>query len=161
MAVGLQTQRDRRIHIIRILEAQTTVNGPPASYAGAGVDVGAILDDLEGVDAFPEMAGIVVYQPPASGTGVITATVKLWAGILGIGPSTDGYGKYVAAGTGVGTSAGILNGGNPFDEHEADLIGRLDLISVPALARKLYPQILAIGGSGTAINVDVIYKVRK
>ncbi len=38
-----------------------------------------------------------------------------------------------------------------------DDIGRLDIISLPRLCRKWYAEIVAITGTGTAVNVDLIF----
>jgi hypothetical protein len=152
MAVGLQSQADTTIHIVRILESATATTAVPV-YASDGVDVGAILDSLYGGKPFPETAGLAIHT--SAGSGTMTATIKLWAGVLGIGPS--GAGKYLAASTGPGATAGWANGGVALDEHAADDIGRLDYILYPRLARKWAPQVVAIGGTGTAVSVDLIF----
>lgn len=153
MATGLQTQADSRTIIVRILESATVVNSPPASYAAAGVDVGAVLDSVYGAKAWPASCAVAVTT--SAGSGVMSATVKLWAGILGIGAA--GAGLYCAAGIGAGASSGLLNGGAAFDEHAADNIGRIDVIDLPGIARKWYAEITAIGGTATAVTVDLIF----
>lgn len=139
--------------VIRLLDAATATNSPPATYAGAGIDIGAILDERYGTHAWPTSCGLCVST--SAGSATMTATVKLWAGILGIGASQAGV--YVAASPGGATGAGVLNGGAAFDEHASDIIHRLDIISLPRLARKMYAEITAIGGTSTAVCVDLIF----
>ena len=149
MTIGLQdTGSDARTFTIRLLEGRTTTNSPLTSYAASGVDVGAILDSLYGARAWPSQCGVHVYT--TAGSGTMTATVKLWAGI-----TVPAF--YSAAGTGSASAAGVLNGGSAFDEHAADVINRLDILELPGLARKFYAEITAIGGTGTAVNVDLIF----
>ena len=152
MATGLQNQADPAIYVIRLLEAATATNGVPASYAAAGVDVGAILDGIYGPKGWPKECGLAVHT--SAGSGVMTATIKLWAGVVGLGAS--GAGKYIAASVGSTATAGVLNGGAAFDEHAADDISRLDIIALPRLARKMYAEVTAIGGTSTAVTVDLI-----
>lgn len=153
MATGLQGQADPRTIIIRILESATAANGVPATYAGAGVDVGAILDSVYGAKAWPTSCAVAVTT--SAGSATMSATVKLWAGVLGIGPANAGL--YCAAGTGTATTAGVLNGGAAYDEHAADNINRLDVIDLPGVARKWYAEITAITGTATAVTVDLIF----
>lgn len=153
MATGLQSQVDPAIVVVRILEGATAVNSPPSTYAAAGVDVGAILDGVFGAKTWPASCGVAVTT--SAGSGVMSATVKMWGGVLGIGAAAAG--KYLAAGTGAGAGAGLLNGGAAYDEHAADDIGRLDVIALPRICRKWYAEITAITGTATAVNVDLIF----
>jgi hypothetical protein len=153
MAVGLQGQADSRINIIRILEAATATNSPPTSYAAAGVDVGALLDTLYGAKAWPSSCVVAVHT--TAGSATMTATIKLWGGILGIGSA--GAGKYLAASTGSSSTSGLLNGGAAFDEHATDVIDRIDVIDFPGVCRKWYAEVTAIGGTNTAVTVDFIF----
>lgn len=151
MAVGLQGSFGATF-VIRLLEAATATNSPPTAYADAGVDIGAIFDNLYGTKGWPSSVGLLVHT--SAGSGTITATVKLWAGVLGVG--TSGAGKYVAASPGTSTLAGVLNGGAAFDEHATDTIHRLDIIALPRLCQKMYAEITAIGGTSTAVSCDLI-----
>ena len=153
MAVGLQAQADPRITIIRLLEAATATNSPPASYAAAGVDVGAILDERYGKNGWPTSCGVAVHT--TAGSATMTATIKLWGGVLGIGTASGGV--YCAAGTGSASTSGLLNGGAAFDEHATDNINRLDVIDLPGICRKWYAEVTAIGGTATAVTVDLIF----
>jgi hypothetical protein len=152
MAVGLQGSFGA-VFVIRLLEAATATNSPPATYAGAGVDIGAILDERYGAYGWPSSCGLLVHT--SAGSATMTATVKLWAGVLGVG--TAGAGKYVAASPGSAALSGLLNGGAAFDEHATDVIHRLDVIALPRLAQKMYAEITAIGGTSTAVTVDLIF----
>lgn len=151
MATGLQTTGASRTHVIRILEGRTTTNGAPSSYANDGVDVGAILDSLYGTKAWPSSCDVAVYT--TAGSGTVSATIKLWCGH----PSLGSAGVYLAAGTGSSSVAGVLNGGLAFDEHAADVIGRVDTITNPGSFKKWYAEVTAISGTSTAVNVDLIY----
>jgi hypothetical protein len=153
MATGLQGQADSRINIIRILEAATATNSPPTSYTDSGVDVGAILDTLYGAKAWPSSCVVAVHT--TAGSATMTATIKLWGGILGIGSA--GAGKYLAGGTGSSATAGLLNGGAAYDEHTTDNINRLDVIDFPGVCRKWYAEVTAIGGTSTAVTVDLVF----
>jgi hypothetical protein len=153
MTLGLQGQVDPRHFVIRILEDATATNGVPSSYAAAGVDVGAILDTQYGAKAWP--TSCVVFVHTSAGSGTMTATIKLWGGVLGVGAA--GAGKYGAAGTGSSSTSGLLNGGAAFDEHAADNINRLDVIDLPGVCRKWYAEVTAIGGTATAVTVDLIF----
>lgn len=152
MAVGLQGSFGAT-HVVRLLEAADATNSPPSSYAAAGVDIGAILDNLYGAKAWPTSCGLVIHT--SAGSGTITATIKLWAGVLGIG--TSGAGKYVAASPGSAALAGVLNGGAANDEHATDIVHRLDIIALPRLCQKMYAEVTAIGGTSTAVTVDLIF----
>lgn len=152
MATGLIYQSGATA-VIRLLDGATATNSPPATYAGAGIDIGAILDNLYGTKGWPSSCGLCLSTNAGSGT--ITGTVKLWAGILGIGASSAGV--YVAASPGTSTLAGVLNGGAAFDEHATDIIHRLDIIQLPRLAQKMYGEVTAIGGTGTALCLDLIF----
>lgn len=151
MATGLQGNFGATF-VIRLLEAATATNSPPATYAGAGIDIGAIFDNMYGTKGWPSSVGLLVHT--SAGSGTITATVKLWAGVLGVGAS--GAGVYVSASPGSATLAGVLNGGAAFDEHATDIIHRLDIIQLPRLCQKMYAEITAIGGTATAVSVDLI-----
>jgi hypothetical protein len=153
MATGLQSTPDPRIFVIRLLEAATATNGVPSSYAAAGVDVGAILDERYGKGAWPSSCGVAVHT--SAGSGTMTATIKLWGGVLGIGAAAAGV--YLSAGTGAAATSGLLNGGAAFDEHASDNINRLDVIDLPGICRKWYAEVTAIGGTGTAVTVDLIF----
>lgn len=151
MATGLQAQVHSRNFVVRILEARTSTNSPPSSYAAAGIDVGAILDGLYGASGWPSSVDVAVYT--TAGSGTVTATVKLWCGH----PSFGTAGQYIAAGTGGASAAGVLNGGSAFDEHAADVIGRADMVISPGAYRKWYAEVTAIGGTATAVTVDLIF----
>lgn len=151
MATGMQSQTDPRSAVIRILEGATATNSPPSSYAAAGVDVGTILDGLYGPKGWPTSCDVAIYT--TAGSGTMTATVKLWCGHPNLGAS----GVYLAAGTGSASTAGVMNGGIACDEHAADNINRVDMVMNPGAYRKWYAEITAIGGTATAVNVDLIF----
>lgn len=154
MAVGLQTQSDSSTLVIRLIDGQTTTNSPPATYAGAGVDVGAILDAHYGNKSRPKYCHVVGHT--SAGSGTMTATNKLWSGYLGLAAS--GAGKYVAASPGTAALAGVLNGGAAFDEHATDDISRADILSfLGVVPRKMYNEVTAIGGTGTAFVLDLVF----
>ena len=152
MATGLLGSYDG-YHVIRILEAATATNSPPATYAGAGVDIGAIFDSLYGGAGRPSEGHLVTHT--SAGSGTMTATMKAWAGYLGLG--TSGAGKYVAAGPGAAATAGVRNGGAAFDEHASDVIARTETVYFDKVTpRKWYEEVTAIGGTSTAITVDLL-----
>lgn len=150
MATGLIATDDPTVNVIRILDAATATTAVPV-YATDGVDVGAILDDRYGKAAWPTMCGVAVRT--TAGSATMTATIKLWAGYR----YSVSAGQYLAASPGSSTTAGLLNGGAALDEHATDDIGRMDIISYPRLARKWAAQVTAIGGTATAVTVDLIF----
>jgi hypothetical protein len=139
--------------VIRLLDAATATNSPPATYAGAGIDIGTILDQRYGAMGWPSSCGLLVTT--SAGSATIAATVKLWAGVLGVGAS--GAGVYVSASPGTSTLSGVLNGGASFDEHATDIIHRLDIIQLPRLAQKMYAEVTAISGTNTAVCCDLVF----
>lgn len=152
MAVGLQGTFNGK-HIIRLVEAATATNSPPATYAGSGVDIDAIMDALYGQYGRPKSAQLVTHT--SAGSATITATLKAWMGWLGIG--TAGAGKYVAGSPGSATLAGVHNGGAAFDEHATDIIHRTETIYFDGVTpTKWYPEVTAIGGTSTAVTQDLI-----
>lgn len=150
MATGLIATDDPSIHVIRILDAATATTSVPV-YASDGVDVGAILDSVYGTKGWPSMCGVAVRT--TAGSATMTATLKLWVGYLFSASS----GIYLAASPGSAALAGVLNGGSAFDEHATDNINRMDYISFPRLGRKYAVQVTAIGGTSTAVTVDLIF----
>lgn len=151
MPTGLIATDDAGQYIVRVLDAATATNSPPSSYAAAGVDISAILDNIYGKKGWPSHCGVVVRT--TAGSGTLTATLKLW---IGYRYSTSA-GEYVAASPGTSTLAGVLNGGAAFDEHATDIIHRADVVQYPRLGRKHYVEVTAIGGTGTAVTVDYIF----
>lgn len=150
MTTGLQAQGYSRTFVVRILEAATATNGAPSSYAASGVDVGAILDERYGKAGWPESAIVAVYT--TAGSATMTATIKLWGGH----PDLGSAGVYLAAGTGPAATAGVLNGGAAYDEHATDNINRADWVISIGAFKKWYAEVVAIGGTSTAVTVDLI-----
>lgn len=150
MATGLIPTDDPTQYVVRILDAETATTAVPV-YATDGVDVGAILDGLYGAKAWPTMCGVAVRT--TAGSGTMTATIKLWAGYR----ISTSAGVYLAASPGAAATAGVLNGGAANDEHATDNINRMDVLSYPRLARKYAAQVTAIGGTATAVTVDLIF----
>lgn len=125
----------------RLLESRTTTNGAP-SGASDGVEIATVTGAL--VPA-PRYCDVTVYS--TAGSGTMTATIKLW-----------GYSVARSAWVvlGVGTS-GVLNAGAAIAETSSDSISYTEEVAgVLRGYSRLYAEVTAIGGTSTAISVDLL-----
>lgn len=150
MATGRISTNDASQVVIRLLDAATATTAVPV-YADDGVDVGEIIDEVYGTAGRPEYGHLHIYT--TAGSDTMTATTKLWAGYLTSGST----GRYSAASPGAAAAAGVLNGGAASDEHATDNINRTEVVFFGRVfPRKLAVQVTAIGGTATAVTVDLI-----
>lgn len=125
----------------RLLESRTTTNGVPSS-ASDGVEIATIV---QGLIPAPRYCDVLVYS--TAGSGTMTATIKLW------GYSVSRAAWFVL---GVGTS-GVLNAGAAIAETSSDSISYTEEIAgVLRGYSRLYAEVTAIGGTSTAISVDLL-----
>ncbi len=127
-------------HLWRILEGRTTTNNAP-SGGSAGEAIPTALGPL------PSSAIVIVRS--TAGSATMTTTVKLW------GYSTIAT-QWFPLGVGADALKGVLNAGAAIGETGADLIQHAEIVSGLFTFDRLYAEITAIGGTSTAINVEVL-----
>lgn len=143
MATGLQPSTDAFTFAIRLVESATANNNAP-SGASAGVDVAAVAATI---GARPAKASVAVYS--TGGSATMTATIRLWGYLAG--PAV-----WLPLGPGADTTKGYLNGGAAIGETGTNEIRHVEELSNAFHFDRLYAEILAIGGTNTAISVDII-----
>lgn len=148
MATGLQAQTNSRSIALRLLEGATATNSPP-SGASAGIALTA-LDAFFSGNYAPPRCAVVVRS--TAGSATMTVTVRLW-----------GYyanAVWVPFGTGADTTKGTLNEGAAIGEGSvADTLTHTEILLFPALFDRVYAEVTAIGGTSTAVNVDLVFEV--
>lgn len=126
--------------IFRILEGATATNGVPSgSSAGHAMPTGA-LAIVPG-----STVSIGVYS--TAGSATMTATIRLWVYMTG---------QWLPLGIGGDTTKGILNAGAAIGESSTEKIAHVELITMGRFER-MYAEVTAIGGTSTAVNVDVMF----
>lgn len=138
MAVGLQdgTGSGGRRRNWRLLEGATATNSPP-SGASAGRPVTDLATAYFGLI---ETTSLAVEVVSTAGSGTMTVTVDMW-----------GYDSIEA----VWFNLGRLNAGSAIAETGTDVIRYVELVDNLFDWDRLYAEIVAIGGTNTAVNVNV------
>lgn len=123
-----------------LLASGTTTSTAPATLTdatlGAQIPMSGTLEELH------------VFVQSTAGSGVMTATLKLWGFNAELGRWFD---------------LGLMNGGSPIEESKADTLSWSQAVASPNAFTRLYVEIVgALGGAATAIKVDglSIVKVR-
>lgn len=116
-----------------LLASGTTASAAPATLTdeslGAAIPGGGAVDEVH-----------VLVQSTA-GSGTMTATLKLW----GFNPE---LGRWF--------DLGSLNGSSPIEESKSDVLSWSQVVQGMSAYSRLYVQIVALGGTNTAIKVDGI-----
>lgn len=133
---------------IQLLTAATATNSPP-SGASAGVAIGQDAFD-GGAPAYGTF-----FIASTAGSATMTVTLRLW-----------GYNATAAVwapcGTGTAALKGVLNGGAAIAEDAsigADLLRHTEVVGVPWSFDRIYLEILAIGGTSTAVSAWLVLPV--
>jgi len=132
--------------IITLLSARTSPNSPPAiATAGEstnGLKVGGNVPDT-----------CSVFVKSTAGSGEMTVTIKLYGYVLDspISGSWFPLGTHETAAT-----RGILNEGFAIDEVVPNGLRHVEPLSYCGHFDRLYAEVTAIGGDGTAVSVYVV-----
>jgi hypothetical protein len=144
MATGL-IGTTNGVNLWRILEARTSNNNAP-SGASAGESVTTLVTNI---GALPDDAEVLVRS--TAGSATMTCTVRLW-----------GYSTIAATwfplGPGADLTKGYLNNGAAIGESVSgvDSISHAERVRGLFSFDRIYAEILAIGGTSTAITVEVL-----
>lgn len=143
MAVGDITNRPTT-KTIQVLDAATAVNGVPS-----GATAGIAVQDL--IAGSSPTHGLIQVASTA-GSVTMTVTLKLWGYLAASGVWAP-----------IGTNAtdanrGLLNGGAAIGELAApgDTLRHSEVITAPWAVDRLYLEITAIGGTGTAVSAWIV-----
>ena len=140
MATGVvagQGSAGRRRNIL-ILEAATATNSPP-SGGSAGV-AATVVDTDWGAKYEADSAVVEAYS--SAGSATMTFTIRLW-----------GYDSIAAK----WFPLGYLNSGSAIAELAADDIRHAEMVDDLFVWDRWYAEVTAIGGTGTAVTVDLIF----
>jgi hypothetical protein len=103
----------------------------------------------DGIDMNEVAQALVTHGQPismivkATGTGDVTATVKLWGWGVGAG-------DYVPMGVhATAASKGLVNDANAMDETETDIVGHAEPVYQASDFPFIYPEITVIGADTT------------
>lgn len=130
---------------IKLLEGATAVNAVPSG--AVGVEVNNLISGLR-----PEKMAVSIFS--TAGTVTLTVTARLWV-------RHAASGTWAPLGTGTDAGKGVLNGGAAIGETDTDAIRHTEVVDCPpALFDRLYLQISAIGGTGTAIDAYAVIEGR-
>lgn len=142
MATGLQAGQGsaNRRRTIRLIEGAIATNNAP-SGASAGVATSVVDANLGGMF---EARSAVAEVYSTAGSGTMTVTVRMW-----------GYDSQAARWFPVG----YLNAGGAIAELSADSIRHAEKIDDLWDWDRWYAEIVAIGGTDTAVNVDIRFPV--
>lgn len=139
MAAGLQgtTGSAGRRRNWRLLEGATATNSPPS-----GASAGRPLSDLttEYFGANFEVLSLPVEVVSTAGSATMTVTVDIW-----------GYDSI----EGVWFNLGRLNSGSAIAETGTDVIRYVEIMDNLFDWDRLYAEVVAIGGTNTAVNVNI------
>jgi hypothetical protein len=96
-----------------------------------------------------------LFLRSTAGSGDMEVTVRLW----GYQPEFDEWFP-LSIGSGAGDAvnrSGWMNGGAPIEESGADEIRHYEAVENLSLFGRLYAQVVAIGGTSTAVDLDVVW----
>ena len=101
------------------------------------------------INVLPRDVVVTVYS--TAGSATMTTTVKLWG-------YTIASGVWVPLGTGADATKGTINAGAAIGETAgiADVIRHSEIVSGLFNFDRVYAELTAIGGTATAITVDVL-----
>lgn len=140
MATGL-VGTTNGVHTWRILDARATTNSAP-SGSSAGLAIPS-------ADIWPLPDDVVVLVYSTAGSGTMTATIKLWGYVTAAA-------MWVPLGVGADTTKGTLNAGAAIGETSADVLRHSEIVSGLFGFDRVYAEVVAIGGTSTAVTVDVL-----
>lgn len=141
MATGLSSSTNANVW--RILEARTSNNSPP-SGASAG-EANPVSGNL--ISPVPDVAEVLVRS--TAGSATMTCTVRLWGYVTSIA-------TWFPLGPGADATKGYLNNGAAIGETSTDSITHAERVRGLFSFDRIYAEILAIGGTATAITVEVL-----
>ena len=145
MATGL-IGTTNGVHTWRILDAATATNSPP-SGASAGLAIPSASNAAAQIWPLPYDVLVLVYS--TAGSATMTATIKLWGYVTTAA-------TWVPLGVGADTTKGTLNAGAAIGETSADVLRHSEIVSGLFGFDRVYAEVVAIGGTSTAVTVDVL-----
>ena len=149
MATGLQgANANARNVVIRIADAVTADTAVPV-YATDGINLQTELDKVYPAGSAPTSCLLHIYN--TAGSGTVAATVRLFGG-------ETVSAVYSVVGIGTATLAGVANGGASHDEVTADLVGRWETLTMPAVLTKMATRFTGITGTSPSFNVDLVFQ---
>lgn len=114
-----------------LLASGTTASAAPATLTdatlGAAIPMGGAANE------------VTICVQSTAGSGVMTATLKVWGFQPELGRWFD---------------LGQMNGGSPLEESKADTLSWAQVLQGACAFSRLYIEIVALGGTNTAIKVD-------
>ncbi len=140
MATGLISTTNG-VHTWRILDARTSTNSAP-SGASAG-------EAIPSANIWPLPGDAVVLVYSTAGSATMTATIKLWGYVTAAA-------TWVPLGVGADTTKGTLNAGAAIGETSSDVLRHSEIVSGLFGFDRIYAEVVAIGGTSTAVTVDVL-----
>jgi hypothetical protein len=124
----------------RILDARTSTNSAP-SGSSAG-----LANPKDNIWPLPQKAVVAVYS--TAGSATMTATIKLW------GYLTDAA-QWFPLGIGADALKGVMNGGAAIGETGTNVLQHAEIVEGLFSFDRIYAEVVAIGGTSTAVTVDV------
>lgn len=140
MATGL-VGTTNGVHTWRILDAATATNSPPSGSSAGLANPSANIWPL------PDDVVVLVYS--TAGSSTMTATIKLWGYVTAAA-------TWVPLGVGADTTKGTLNAGAAIGETSSDVLRHSEIVSGLFSFDRVYAEVTAIGGTSTAVTVDVL-----
>ncbi len=136
MAVGDVTDLGK-VAAIQLLAAATATNGPPTAITH-GVEINELIKQ------FSPRRGIITVASTA-GSDTMSCTLRAW----GYGGMS---GTWIPPGIGTGSAKGLLNAGASIGETGTDMIRHAEPVEDIMFFRRVYLEIVAIGGTATALS---------
>ncbi len=124
----------------RILEGATATNAAP-SGSSAGVAIPTALGPLP--------SSTIVLVRSTAGSATMTVTIKLWG-------YSSAASQWFPLGIGADALKGVLNGGAAIGETGTDVIQHTEIVAGLFSFDRIYAEVVAIGGTSTAINVEAL-----
>jgi hypothetical protein len=118
---------------VLLLDSTSAANGPP-SLVTDGLSMQNVADVT---GSMPDNCKVELWS--TAGSGVMTATGRLW----GYSPNSG----WSPVGTGPDASKGLLNGGLALGETSADSVKHSELLNNPGHFERLYLELTGVNGT--------------
>ena len=133
---------------IKLLTAATATNGAPTTATQGFPLIGKVSGQAEAYMRSGQVHTIIMSS--TAGSATMTVTLKLWA-YSGLSTTWVPVGPHATA-----ASRGLLNLGNAIDEIGADLLRHCEMVQGLSAFERVYLEITAIGGTGTAVSAWIV-----
>jgi hypothetical protein len=135
--------------VLELLTAVTAINSPP-SGATAGVSLRGRQPGRAIKFRWHNWPNGVVLVKSTAGSGTMTVTVKMW------GYNADAAKWYPLGSSTTEADRGKLNNQSTIDEDVSDELVHAEPISGLRAFNRIYAEITAIGGTATAVTVQLV-----